>query len=65
MLAEGHPLLAAALDAGYADQAHLNREFREFSGITPGAYRRLAPAHPNHVPLGDCRNVQDDPGHGD
>ena len=29
---------ALALDAGYFDQAHMIREFREFSGLTPGSY---------------------------
>lgn len=28
-----------ALDAGYCDQPHMVREFREFSGMTPGVYR--------------------------
>lgn len=28
-----------ALDAGYCDQPHMVREFREFSGITPTVYR--------------------------
>jgi len=28
-----------ARDAGYCDQPHMVREFREFSGMTPGVYR--------------------------
>ena len=28
-----------ALDAGYCDQSHMIREFREFSGLTPELYR--------------------------
>jgi AraC-like DNA-binding protein len=41
--------LAAA--EGYADQAHLTREFRAIAGLTPGQYRRRAPAAPRHVPV--------------
>ncbi len=40
-----------AAELGYADQPHLVREFRELAGLTPSAYRRLAPRAPNHVPI--------------
>jgi AraC-like DNA-binding protein len=32
---DGMPLAQVAFDAGYADQAHLNREVRELAGTTP------------------------------
>jgi AraC-like DNA-binding protein len=38
-----------ALDAGYSDQAHFTRDFVQFAGISPGSYRRSAPAFPHHV----------------
>jgi AraC-like DNA-binding protein len=38
-----------AADAGYADQSHLIREFKRLAGITPTAYRAVAPDHPTHV----------------
>lgn len=43
------PLARVALEAGFADQAHLTRELRRETGLTPGALRRVAatPAAPN------------------
>jgi AraC-like DNA-binding protein len=41
---------ALAMDAGYSDQAHLIREFRSFSGMSPGEYAPRQDVHPNHVP---------------
>ncbi len=50
--AGGSPSLAEiAVAEGYADQAHMSREFREHAGLSPARYRRLAPAQPHHVPI--------------
>ncbi len=39
LIAEGEPLAGAALAAGFADQSHLTRQFKRFTGLTPGQYR--------------------------
>ena len=44
-------LSEVAMRFGYADQSHLNREFREFAGVTPGQYRRATPRHRLHLPV--------------
>jgi AraC-like DNA-binding protein len=40
---------AIAADLGYFDQAHLVREFRSFTAITPTQYARRRSAMPGHV----------------
>jgi AraC-like DNA-binding protein len=52
-LAERRPVewAAVALDSGYCDQPHLNREFLAFSGVTPAQYRPVSADRPAHVPI--------------
>jgi AraC family transcriptional regulator len=35
------PLVEVALDAGFADQAHFSRVFKQVTGLTPGEYRKM------------------------
>jgi AraC-like DNA-binding protein len=39
-LRQGRPIAEVAVDAGFADQAHLQRAFRQFTAVTPLQYRR-------------------------
>jgi AraC family transcriptional regulator len=40
LLESEESLASLALAAGFADQCHLTRAFKEYSGLTPRAYRR-------------------------
>lgn len=37
LLAAGHPAAGVATESGYADQSHLHREVKAFTGLTPTA----------------------------
>ncbi len=41
LIAAGHSLSQAALEAGFADQSHMTRAFVRQLGLTPGRYRRV------------------------
>jgi AraC-like DNA-binding protein len=56
---EGRELGEVARDCGYYDQAHLNRDFRAFCGMSPTEYRARRPLFPNHLP--DVGSVQAEP----
>ncbi|NNF05065.1 MAG: AraC family transcriptional regulator [Rhodothermales bacterium] len=42
---------ALALDCGFCDQAHLIREFKAFSGLSPGRYLEVRGEIMNYVPV--------------
>jgi AraC-like DNA-binding protein len=42
-------LTEIGLACGYYDQAHFIREFRQYTGLTPGEYRRQRSPRPGHV----------------
>lgn len=45
------PLADVAAAAGYADQPHMSRDFADVAGMSPGAYRAMAPRDARHVPM--------------
>lgn len=44
-------LADVAAAAGYADQSHMTREFRDFAGMSPGRYLRTGCEWAHHVPV--------------
>ena len=40
-----------AVECGYCDQSHLNRDFRDLAGTTPGAYVAARAARRNKIPF--------------
>ncbi len=48
-LEEGSSFANVAIDLGYADQAHLNLDFREFASMTPSAYLMRRTGYLGHV----------------
>lgn len=42
LVLRNHDLASVALSAGFADQSHFTRVFKNVTGITPGVYRQMA-----------------------
>jgi AraC family transcriptional regulator len=49
MVASAESLAEVALDCGFADQSHLNRQFRRTVGMSPGQWRRSSVHAPDGV----------------
>ncbi len=43
LLGSGVPIAEAAIEAGFADQSHFTRQFKRFTGVTPGNYLARRP----------------------
>lgn len=55
LLREGVPMALAASEAGFFDQSHFSRHFKNICGITPGRYlREVADARQRRGEIGTC-----------
>ena len=58
---DGRRFAEIAHDCGYYDQAHMNRDFREFAGVSPSQYvGRLLPDGGGVAGSNDVPFVQDE-----
>lgn len=48
---QNHSLTTIGYESGFYDQAHFIREFKSFTGLTPGAYRKQMSDFPGHLYL--------------
>ncbi len=49
LLRHGYLPFNVAVDLGFADQSHLNRQFKQAFGVTPGEYRRACVEPPTAI----------------
>lgn len=57
MLLSGTPLVAASIDAGFADQSHMSRHFKSTYGLTPAAWLAAVRARPADFALRTSRPI--------
>jgi AraC-like DNA-binding protein len=53
----GRPLARAAADAGFADQSHMTRQFKQSYGLTPGHWAKAVAAAPTLRRVPVCRRA--------
>jgi AraC-like DNA-binding protein len=50
LIMKGEPLAGIALETGFTDQSHLNRQFKKAFGLTPGRWAALTGVEPGDSP---------------